>query len=545
MERRALLAILLATVVLIAYQFLFLGGKNKVPPQVEPRQVRDTTIVLEKIPPSIQASSRNLFKNHNPGDGKNISFETSVAACSLSTVDGNISYWALKKFEGRNGAPFQFLRPGHGNEPSMLLSVGGRNLEFNKTYFSSKESLDQKTGSVRKVEFYARDAAGIEVKKIFRFTDNDYFVDLEVRISGIPDTVETASYSLRWSAGLPYGEENTKIDDGSFASVTLVGDELHRENPQSFKKEPSREKKGNVMWAGVRNKYFLAAVVPPSGKVSKVVTFGDPQTKSNGFELTLPLSSGMTVHKYMVYLGPADYWYLKKFNIGLEKTVDLGWKWVIPFTQLLLKFFVICYRWIPNYGLVIIVLSIISRVVFYPLTKTSFRSMKEMQRVQPEVAALKKKFKDDSQRFNKEVMALYKKHKVNPFGGCLPLLVQMPVFVALYSVLMNAIELRRSEFGLWINDLASPDTLFSIAGFPVHILPLLMTVTMFIQQKLTPTDPRQALMGYIMPVFMLVIFYSLPSGLVLYWTITNLMTVIQQYMIHREDKTRKPAPVAA
>jgi YidC/Oxa1 family membrane protein insertase len=228
-----------------------------------------------------------------------------------------------------------------------------------------------------------------------------------------------------------------------------------------------------------------------------------------------------------------DYAELARFKVGLEKARDLGWRWIVPFSKLLIRFFEMVHRVVPNYGLCIIILSVLVKAVFYPLSRKSVESMRDMQRLKPEMERLNEKFKDDPQKKNQATLELYKKHKVNPLGGCLPIVVQMPVFIALYNVLNSAVELRKAPFVLWIGDLSAPDRVGAVAGLPIHILPLIMAGTMVWQQKLTPTDPRQAAMAYIMPIVMTVFFYAMPSGLVLYWTVTNLMAIGQQVWINR------------
>ena len=225
-------------------------------------------------------------------------------------------------------------------------------------------------------------------------------------------------------------------------------------------------------------------------------------------------------------------------GLGLEYAVDLGWKIILPVAQLLLWALNAGYTIIPNYGLVIILLSGLTRLLFYPLTAISMRSMKAMQEIQPEMEKLRKKYEKDPQELNKRVFALYRDHKVNPVSGCLPMLLQMPVFFALYSVLANSVGLRQAPFVGWITDLSAPDTLMTIGGFAIHVLPVLMSLSMFWQQKLTPTDPRQAPIMLLMPFMMLFFFYKVPSGLTLYWTVTNLFSVAQQYQMNRENKTR-------
>jgi YidC/Oxa1 family membrane protein insertase len=175
----------------------------------------------------------------------------------------------------------------------------------------------------------------------------------------------------------------------------------------------------------------------------------------------------------------------------------------------------------------------------------SVKSMREMQKVQPEIERIREKYKNDAQAMNEAMMALYREHKINPAGGCLPMLVQMPLFIALYSVLFNAIELRHAPFVAWVTDLSAPDALFHVAGYPIRVMPLVMALSGFLQQRMTPTDPRQSSSMYFMNVIMLVFFYNLPSGLVLYWTVMNLLTALQQWLALREDGGRRPVGAAS
>jgi YidC/Oxa1 family membrane protein insertase len=193
-----------------------------------------------------------------------------------------------------------------------------------------------------------------------------------------------------------------------------------------------------------------------------------------------------------------------------------------------------------NYGIDIILLTILIKIIFYPLSVKSYKSMKEMQKMQPIISKLKEKYKDDKQKLNQEMMDLYKKKGINPMGGCLPMIIQIPVFFALYKALSGAIELRHAPFMLWINDLSAPEDLFSfsIAGYslPIRILPLVMGVTQVIQQKMTPTsaDPIQEKMMLFMPIFFTFLFWGFPSGLVLYWLVNNVISIAQQYYINKK-----------
>ena len=210
----------------------------------------------------------------------------------------------------------------------------------------------------------------------------------------------------------------------------------------------------------------------------------------------------------------------------LEKTVDFGWFDIIAKPLLLsLTFF---YRFLGNYGLAIILITIIIKILFWPLTHKSFKSMRGMQKLQPEMAKLKEKYGDKKEEMAKQQMQLYKQYNVNPLGGCLPMLLQIPVFIALYRGLMDSIELRHASFiGFWINDLSAKD--------PTYIAPLVMGLSMFLQQKMTPTaaDPAQAKMMLLMPVIFTVMFLNFPSGLVIYWLVNNLISIAQQLYINK------------
>ncbi|TMQ70285.1 MAG: membrane protein insertase YidC, partial [Candidatus Eisenbacteria bacterium] len=264
---------------------------------------------------------------------------------------------------------------------------------------------------------------------------------------------------------------------------------------------------------------------------------------ANTLIVSVPGESDPPDH-FLVYFGPNEFFALNWLGYRLESLVDLGWTWIRPFSKLLLRLLGWVYGVVHNYGIAIVVLATLVRVLLHPLSMMSIKSMREMQRVQPEIDRIREKYKNDAQAVNTAMMALYKEHKINPAGGCLPMLVQMPLFIALYSVLYNAIELRQAPFVGWVNDLSAPDTLFHVAGFPLRAMPIVMALSGLLQQRMTPTDPRQASSMYMMNVVMLVFFYNLPSGLVLYWTVMNLLTALQQWLALRELGGRHKAPVA-
>jgi YidC/Oxa1 family membrane protein insertase len=252
-----------------------------------------------------------------------------------------------------------------------------------------------------------------------------------------------------------------------------------------------------------------------------------------GFRAALPIEGESASQVFTVFAGPQDYTRVSSLGIGLERAIYLGYPWVRPLSVIMLRALVWVYRYIPNYGVVIILFSILTKLLFYRLTHKSFTEMKRMQDVQPKLNALKEKFGDDKEALAKAQMELYKKEGVNPLGSCLPMILQMPVFFALFQVLRTTIELRGAPFMLWITDLSQPDTIAAIAGFPIHVLPLLMGLAMLAQQRFTTTDPSQAGIGKMMPILFTALFYSFSSGLVVYWLVNTILSVGQQYYIHR------------
>ena len=341
-------------------------------------------------------------------------------------------------------------------------------------------------------------------------------------------------------------------------SIGLLGKDLHRDVAQGLIGKDERRREGAVHWAGVQSHYFLGIVAPVGGEGRATLSRGASYTLTDEEKARLPRNSktvqpiaeGTLVmaepssgqQRFAVYFGPADYFSIAKLSgagrpgsLQFEKAVDLGASWLLPFSYPLLQLLRLLYRWVGNFGLALFLLATLVRLALHPLNMSSMKSMRAMQLLQPEMERVREKYKNKPEALNAAVMALYKENNVNPAGGCLPMLLQMPLFFALYAVLNSAIDLRQAPFFGWIHDLSAPDHLFSVAGFPIHLLPLIMAGTGFLQQKLTPTPSQQASTMYMMNFFMLFIFYGLPSGLVFYWTVMNLYTALQQWLAIRGD----------
>jgi len=554
MDRRSLLAILLSTLVILAFNF-FLQPKRPVQSpstgMTDTLKAASTPVSSSPVSPGNPPDQSPAFSvadstatglspfdvGFRPGSEASpttIPLAINGVEARFTTGGGAIESWRLIHFPAPGGQ-VEMVRSGP--EPHAVLHLGDREIDLNKPIYTS--NVEPIGGGGQLLTFHAGQPGGIEVIKRYRLTPHSPLYEFEIELRGLPLSSSESWLEVGWAGGLPPAEPQADTDRQAFGAVVAAGKDVQRIGAGSFKKENRKEVSGQIHWVAARNKYFMAAFVPPPATVTSAIAVGNAGEHTAGALLHVPISgAGEFRQSIRMYLGPIDYWQLKQLGLGLEYAVDLGWKIILPVAQLLLWALNAGYKLIPNYGIVIILLSGLTRLLFYPLTAISMRSMKAMQEIQPEMERLRKKYEKDPQELNKRVFALYKEHKVNPVSGCLPMLLQMPVFFALYSVLANSVGLRQAPFVGWITDLSAPDTLMTIGGFAIHVLPVLMALSMFWQQKLTPTDPRQAPVMLLMPFMMLFFFYKVPSGLTLYWTVTNLFSVAQQYQMNRENKAR-------
>jgi YidC/Oxa1 family membrane protein insertase len=367
------------------------------------------------------------------------------------------------------------------------------------------------------------------------------------------DVIANFEYQLVWESGLRYAEHNS-VDESSFASAyAYAGKELTEVDASSAESRPQKNLSGVVDWVAARTKYFALAIIPKEGtsdggylEGSHTAAPDKGAIEAYSIAVKMPFKGGQEEGgSFKVFFGPADISLLKSYGVGLDRIVGLGWTWLIrPISEYVMLPLLSALHYVaPNWGVVIILFSLIIKVVLHPLSRSSMRSMKKMQALQPLMNEIKEKYKDDPQKMNQQVMNLYKEYGVNPAGGCLPLLLQFPVMIALYNVLRATIELRQGNFVWWITDLSIPDRIFTLpfeipffAIQDVSGLALMMGVTMFIQQKMSVKDPRQKAMVWMMPVMMTLLFNSFPSGLNLYYFVFNVLSIGQQMMINRQSE---------
>ncbi len=370
-------------------------------------------------------------------------------------------------------------------------------------------------------------ASGLQVVRTYVFHFDDYMVEMGTQISAAPMASKNLQYRVLLGPGMG-GKIASQTDYIVFSGATVFANNERIENPPEDIDDASYFK-GDLKWVAFQNKYFGSALIPQQGTKSGLVLKERGQVFV-GLEFESVQSAARAEH--LLYAGTKELEILEDEGHHLARLIDYGWfgnKFAF-LVKPLLKVLAFFYKLTHNYGWSIILLTCIIKLLFFPLTHKSFKSMKGMQKVQPYVKIIQERNKGNRKKMNEEMMELYKKHKVNPVGGCLPMLLQVPVFIALYHALFFSIELRGAPFMGWITDLSVAD--------PYYVFPVLMGATMFLQQKLTPSmgDPMQQKIMMFLPIVFTFLFISFPAGLVIYWTVNNILTIAQQYYIYRVTK---------
>lgn len=384
----------------------------------------------------------------------------------------------------------------------------------------------------------------VRIDKIYKFNDESYYFNVVYKIQNSGnESISFNNDSLIVSLGDIIGPSldfhNTY---NQLHSIFYLNGSFEKGSKGGFfsGNEPVKRETGNIGWFGLMSRYFLMIMIPEDFSGTGVIYDGRTEHGfRTGMQMRLnALRPGTDVTRsFRVYVGEKNKERLSAVNQTLIDAADIS-KWIEPIRYFVLWCLLSINGYIGNIGWSLVIFSILTKIVFTPLTMKSMESMKRMQKLTPKLNELKVKYKDKPDVMQREMMKMYKDHKVNPLGGCFPMLLQMPFFFALYSALINSIDLWNAEFILWIKDLSMPDTIATISGFNINILPLVMTVTSFIQQKMSTveTGPQQKMMMYMMPVILLFIFWSMPSGLVLYWSLQNIFQILNQLVINKFGK---------
>jgi YidC/Oxa1 family membrane protein insertase len=500
--------------------------------------VRDGSVAgfVEPLPSRPQTRNipitKTILKNEN-------------VIAEISNDSGWITSWRLESYDERlpeGDVPIELISQGFPALAIEMAGVAGAN--FLDTRFEVLHSSD------REVLQRAQNDAGVLTRKI-RLDERGYGFDVELTFESHRADPVDASFELLWP-----GQTSERPDFREFSLVAYGESDGVTRTPVVSAGQPGFfgfgggengvEKIATTsVWAGTDLRYFAGLVIDPNPRGGFDVQFEAIEEGDSALARIKTRSSaigagGSVAQNLRGYIGPKSIDELAEAGSGLEYSINRGYSWIEPLVRLFEIALDKLYVVIPNYGLAIIVLTMLVRLVVSPLMVRQMRSAEKMRMVQPKVKALQEKFKDDRQKQSEEMMKLWKEEGINPLGGCLPLLFQFPVLIGLFFALQSSIGLRHAPFALWINDLSQPATLFVLPGldFPIRILPLIMAGSMFLQQKMTPTtgmDPAQAKMMLIMmPGMMLVFSYTFPSGLVLYWTVSNILGIAHQYWIRNK-----------
>jgi YidC/Oxa1 family membrane protein insertase len=449
--------------------------------------------------------------------------ETELYRATFTTRGAALTSWELKRYRSSSDGKslVQLVRQrGKFAEPlTVTVDDTSHSKELSEGIYRVEKdftTLDQGHPTGHITFSYSNPATSVRLEKQLTFHTESYVVDITLKSSGLAEAVKlglgTNFGIVDWGEGFI----------GSVGAASLIDDKIEHDMP-----ETETEHKGPVKWVALQDKYFISALIPKTSASAWPKKQGDKLVST---AVRLPVDSSEAPLELQLFAGPKEFDTLQSLQIRLEDTIDFGWflfgSWDTVRAVAKPIFSVLRYinDYTHNYGLTIILLTIIIKVLFVPLQYKSYTSMKKMQGIQPKVAAVQEKFKDDRERLNKELIKLYRDHKVNPVGGCLPMVLQMPVFVSLFNILYMTIDLRQAPLGLWITDLSIQD--------PYYILPIIMGISMMVMQKIQPTtmDPTQAKMMLMLPVAMTFLFVNFPAGLVLYWLTNNVLTIVQQFV---------------
>lgn len=579
MDKRTIAAFVLIGLVFLSWSLFF---SPKAPP---PKQGADTTAIAGQQagdstttpggdtnttqPGNAGVDPNDPYAQYKTGDWHFVTIETPLYTAVLNSKGGLLQRFTLKKYKSWYGDPVQLINDSAGfpGELGILFKdENGKEINTRDFQFTIEEQgnidlaegdsvvviarLAGRTDSVPATAGTADSNAPAPAKalptieKRFVFHGNRYDIGMDVAAPGLKD------YRIDWIGGLKYQEHNSVDESAKAQAYVKVDDELQHLNADKNEAGKSQNYNGSISWVGTKIKYFAAALIPQKPISTQATVAGTAvPADSNGlvesynFALQVPAGAAGT-QSFNLFVGPLEYDLARGHD--LTGMVDYGFLEFIvrPISEyVLLPIFRFLHSLIANWGLVIIVFSILIRGALWPLSIPQIKSSEKMRLVQPVITEMRDKYKDDQQKMQMETMKVYREYGVNPVGGCLPMLLQLPVLYALWNTLSNAIDLRQAGFAFWIHDLSIPDTLvklpFSLPllGTQLSGLALIMGVTLFVQQKMMITDPKQKMLVYIMPVFLTIAFNYLPSGLNLYYFVFNLLSIGQQYYLRNMSKS--------
>ena len=540
MENRLLLAFVLSLAVFVGWGYFLAQVQDPLPVEEQEVKTRDA----QSLPSQSKGSTTSIAARSqqsqpvtptpiNPFPGEEVLIQVSAGKAHfiISNRGGILKQLQLPRFKNDSGETIDLIDNPDNLTGALALKTNDPEVTKilqNAHYEPSTTSIVLDENNIEeRLTLILNHSSGLQVTRSYTFHFNDYLVEMSTQINAASMSSRNLQYQILLGPGMG-GKISSQTDYIVFSGATVFANNERIENPPEDIHDTSFFK-GDLKWVSFQNKYFGSALIPQQGTKAGIV-LKEKEQAFVGLELESVQSSANA--EYLLYAGTKELEILETQGHDLVRMIDYGWfgnKFAF-LVKPLLKVLAFFYGLTGNYGWSIIFLTIIIKLLFSPLTHKSFKSMKGMQKVQPYVKIIQERNKDDRQKMNAEMLELYKKHKVNPVGGCLPMLLQIPVFIALYHALFFSIELRGAPFIGWITDLSVAD--------PYYVYPVLMGATMFLQQRLTPSvgDPMQQKIMMFLPIVFTFLFISFPSGLVIYWTVNNMLTISQQYYIYHVAK---------
>lgn len=470
---------------------------------------------------------------------------TPLYELQFTNKGGGINKIVLRKYDYLDDREGQVVLAESDNKVVPdLYAEGGAFVAGQRPFSTSDTGFDlTATSSPKSITFSYTDPRGGRIVKTYTINPNSYDIGFEVAIEGIEQFGFERDYRLVWGISPRSTEKNQDEDYGEFKVVARMGGEKFEYGDFEDGKMNEHIPSEVTEWAGLRTKYFAAVMVPKNRNASGVWATGYEKQETiagdeirtrhitPALDMSIP-NAGSQVDSFMIYAGPIDYDGLDKYGLGLQDLTSLGWIIFKPFSIAIIWLLPKLHNLIPNYGIVVLVFALLIKVITFPLSRKQTAAMAKMKDVQPKMKKLQEKYKNDPQKLNKEMMKLYKEAGANPLSGCLPMLPQMPIFFALFTVFKTTIEFRGASFVGWITDLSAPD--------PYYILPIIMMLSMFVQQKMTMTDPKNKMLVYMMPLIFGYLFMNFPAGLVLYWTGFNILALAETLLVKKQQEDQNP-----
>ena len=550
MDRNTLLAFfLIALVLLFTPKYMEIFAPQ--PATVESATPESQENNKPATPPATKTQTPQPDKQNKTGsisnkhETKTTNVETDLFTAKVSSVNGgSIQSFLLKDFLTADSLEVNTIsRSKKNNLEIEIKDLNGEPVPLNGNWKLNQEPGRTNLRLNKTLEYSLEVFKGKFIKKSLSFSPDNYTVEINLDFSEIKDLIYR-DVRFSWKGGLSSTEKDSVDDKTYFKVAVYQGKEVEELKVKEGKSE-TKKLNGTTEWGAIRTKYFISALIPKSPESIRFAEISGKSTNQEEYDLSFTFDCFQET-SFTLYHGPLEYEKIKSLGVDLDEIMDFGWSFIRPISKGVLYSLTRMHDYIPNYGVVLIVFSLLVKILVYPLTKKSYQSTSAMQEIQPEVNKLREKFKNNPQKLNQATMQLYKTKGVNPLGGCLPMLLQMPLLFALFQVFRTTIELRNEPFIWWIKDLSAPDVIinlpFSIPLYGDHIafLPILMALSTYVQQKMMSggiQQPQQKMMQNVMMVFFFLIFNNFPSGLNLYYTLFNVLTIAQQKLIPNKPKT--------